>query len=40
MSDNIYILESTNIYRWKKFFDEFLDIDYNEVMKYTDSIIV
>lgn len=40
MSGNIYIPESTNIYRGKKFFDEFLDIDYDEVMKYIDSIIV
>ena len=40
MSGNIYIPESTNIYRGKKFFDEFLDIDYDVVMKYTDSIIV
>ena len=40
LKGNFYIPESTSIYRGKRFFDEFLDIDYDEVMKYTDSIIV
>ncbi len=40
LKGNFYIPESTHIYRGKRFFDEFLDIDYNEVIKYKDSIIV
>jgi len=34
MKGNIYIPESTNIYRGKRFFDEFLDIDYADVENY------
>ena len=34
MKGNIYIPESTNIYRGKRFFDEFLDIDYSDVEEY------
>ena len=34
LKSNIYIPESTNIYRGKKFFDEFLDIDYDKVENY------
>ena len=34
MIGNIYIPESTNIYQGKRFFDEFLDIDYDEVENY------
>lgn len=31
---NIYVPEETNIYRGKRFFDEFLNIDYVELEKY------
>ena len=34
MKGNIYIPEETNIYRGKKFFDEFLDISYEDLDKY------
>lgn len=34
MKGNIYVPESTNIYRGKRFFDEFLDIDYSDVENY------
>ncbi len=34
MNGNIYIPESTNIFRGKRFFDEFLDIEYDEVEDY------
>lgn len=38
MKGNIYIPESTNIYRGKRFFDEFLDIDYSDVENYMANI--
>jgi len=34
MKGNIYIPESSNIYRGKRFFDEFLDINYSDVEEY------
>jgi hypothetical protein len=34
MKGNIYIPEESNIYRGKRFFDEFLDIAYEDVEKY------
>ena len=34
MKGNIYIPENTNIYRGKRFFDEYLNINYDEVEQY------
>lgn len=38
MKGNIYIPEETNIYRGKKFFDEFLQVDYDELEKYMSNL--
>ena len=34
MKGNIYVPEEANIYRGKRFFEEFLDIEYSDVEKY------
>lgn len=34
MKGNIYVPEKTNIYRGQRFFDEFLNVDYNELEQY------
>ena len=34
MKGNIYIPEESNIYRGKRFFDEFLDVRYSDVENY------
>ncbi len=38
MKGNIYVPENLNIYRGKRFFDEFLNVDYNDVEKYMSEL--
>ena len=38
MKGNIYIPEETNIYRGKRFFDEFLTIPYDSVESYMSNL--
>ncbi len=38
MKDNIYIPEDTNIYRGDRFFNEFLNIKYDDVERYMSSL--
>lgn len=38
MKGNIYIPEQSNIYRGKRFFDEFLDVEYKDVEEYMASL--